>query len=93
MESGIKEILGQLIDGTIEELDGPIRDISARLTMAARRKRMDLVEASKDQLALIVLEKRLRVEQMGSDLVGRLLGMGVDALIGGAIGGLGSLRR
>jgi hypothetical protein len=93
MEEGLKSIVGNLIDGSIEDLDGPIRLIAQRLTMAARRKRMDLVEASKDQLALIVLEKRLRVEQMGSDLVGQLLGMGVDALIGGAIGGLGSLRR
>ena len=93
MESGIKEILNNLIDGSIEELDGPIRDISARLTMAARRKRMDLVEASKDQLALIVLEKRLRIEEEGSSIFESMLGMGINVLINGAIDGLGSVRR
>jgi hypothetical protein len=93
MENGVKGILGELIDGTIEDLDGPIREISARLALAARRGRKDLVDASKDQLAIIVLEKRLRIEGAGDGMFEQLLGMGIDALIGGAIGGLGSLRR
>jgi len=93
IDTGIKDILGQLIDGTIEDLDGPIRDISNRLAFAARRKRQDLVDASIDQLAIIALEKRLRIEGMGSNTMQVLLSMGVNALINGAIGGLGSVRR
>lgn len=93
MESGVKQLVGELIEDTIEDLDGPIREISARLAMAARRKRHDLVAASKDQLAIIVLEKRLRLEQEGSGLWETMLNMGIDLLVNGAIGGLGSLRR
>lgn len=92
MEQGVKDLLNQLIDGTIEELDGPIREISLRLTMAARKNRRDLVEACRDQLELIVLEKRLRLEFQGNGVVGTVLNMGLNALINGAIGALASKR-
>ena len=93
MESGVKQLVGDLIDGTIEDLDGPIHDIAMRLALAARRKRPELVAACKDQLAIIVLEKRLRLEQEGKGLWERMLDMGIDLLINGALGGLGSLRQ
>lgn len=92
MEQGVKDILNGLIDGTIEDLDGPIREISQRLTMAARRGRLDLVEMCRDQLELIVLEKRLRLEMQGSGVLGSVLTMGVNALVNGAIGALASRR-
>lgn len=92
MESGVKDILGSLIDGSIEELDGPIREISARLTMAARRGRMDLVQASRDQLEMLVLEKQLRVSMEGTGIMDTILSVGVNALINGAIGALASAR-
>lgn len=92
MEQGVKDILNSMIDGTIEDLDGPIREISARLTMAARRGRMDLVEMCRDQLELIVLEKRLRIEMEGTGVLDTILSVGVNALITGAIGALASRR-
>ncbi len=93
MEFGLKELLGQLIDGSIEDLDGPIRDIALRLSLAARRNRPDLVEMCKDQLELILLEKRLRLESSTEGMLGTLLGLGVNLLVNGAMGGLGSLRK
>lgn len=92
MEKGVKEIMGSLIDGSIEDLDGPIREISARLAMSARRNRPDLVEACRDQLQLLALEKQLRIQTEGTGLLDMMLNMGVNALINGAIGGLGSLK-
>jgi hypothetical protein len=92
MEGGVKELLNTLIDGTIEELDGPIRDISLRMTMAARKNRPDLVAMCRDQLELIVLEKRLRLEFQGDGVLGAVLNMGLNALINGAIGALASKR-
>jgi hypothetical protein len=92
MEQGLKDILNTLIDGTVEDLDGPIREISARLTMAARRNRPDLVEACKDQLQLVVLEKELRLRSEADGFLDTFLSMGINALISGAVGGLGSLR-
>jgi hypothetical protein len=92
MEQGVKDILNQLIDGTIEDLDGPIREISLRLTMAARKKRTDLVEMCRDQLELIVLEKRLRLEGQNDGVLGTILNVGINALVNGAIGALASRR-
>lgn len=93
MEEGVRQLVGELIDGTVEDLDGPIRQIALRLAMAARRKRPELVVACKDQLALIVLEKRLLLEQDAKGLWEKMLDMGIDLLVNGALGGLGSLRR
>jgi len=92
MESGLKDILDQLIDGTAENLDGPVREIASRLTLAARRNRMDLVDACKDQLALIVLEKELRLRSDADDFMDTLISVGINALINGAVGALASTR-
>jgi len=92
MESGIKDILDQMIDGTVEDLDGPVRDIASRLTLAARRGRMDLVAASKDQLALIVMEKELRLRSEADGFMDTIINVGINALINGALGALASAR-
>lgn len=89
---GLKDLLGELIDGSITDLDGPIREIAGRLALAAKRKRPDLVEACKDQLALIVLEKELRLKAGVGDLFEGILTIGINALVSGAIGGLGALK-
>ena len=93
LESGLKGLLNELIDGSIEDLDGPIRLIAERMAMAARRQRMDLVEMCKDQLALIVLEKELRLRSEADGWFETILGIGINALISGAIGGLGRARQ
>lgn len=92
LENGVRELLDEMIDGAITELDGPIRDAGAMLAIAARRGRQDLVAEVQDQLALIVLEKELRLRTGGAELFDKLLGMGLNALVNGAIGGLGALR-
>ena len=93
IESGLKSLLNEILDEGVSDLEGPIREISQRLTVAARRNRPDLVAMCKDQLALVVLERELQVRQgLGSFWEG-LLATGIDILISGAVGGLGSLRR
>jgi len=92
MESGVKEILAELIDGTVTDLDGPVREISARLTMAARRNRPDLVQMCKDQLLLIVLEKELTLRSTADGWLDTVLNVGINALINGAIGALASAK-
>jgi hypothetical protein len=92
LEGGLKDLLNELIDGSVEDLDGPIRLIAQRMAMAARRQRMDLVEMSKDQLQLIVLEKELRIRSEFDGFWQNLLNIGINALISGAIGGLGRAR-
>lgn len=92
LEGGLKELLGQLIDGSISSLDGPIRETAARLALAAKRQRADLVEECKDQLTLIILEKELRLKAGANDLWQSILGLGLNALVNGAIGGLSALK-
>ncbi len=94
MALGVTDIVTSLVDESIADLTGPVKEISARLALAVRRKgRKDLVEMCRDQLALIVLEKRLRVEGAGSDLlVNMVVNIGINALVNGAVGGLNSLK-
>lgn len=92
LSGGIKELLNELIDGSVKDLDGPIREIAGRLALAAKRKRPDLVEMCKDQLQLIVIEKELRLKAGASDIWETILSMGINALVNGAIGGLGALK-
>lgn len=92
LQEGVRDILDELIDGSIEELDGPIREAGQLLAIAARRGRQDLILEVQDQLAMIVLEKELSLRSGGFELLDRLLGIGIAALVNGAIGGLGALR-
>lgn len=92
LEAGLKSILNELIDDSITELDGPIRIISSRLAIAARRRRGDLVEECKDQLLLIVVEKEMKLRGVSFDVLGNLLSMGMNALVNGAIAGLGAIK-
>lgn len=92
LTGGLKELLGDMIDGSISDLDGPIRSIAARLALAATRKRYDLVDECKDQLLLIIMEKELRLKAGVGELWEQMLGMGLNALVNGAIGGLGALK-
>jgi hypothetical protein len=92
LEQGLKGLLGQLIDGTIEDLDGPIRAIALRMSLAATAGRPDLVEESRDQLALIVREKQLRLTLGGAGLFETMLSIGINALVNGAIAGLAGLK-
>jgi len=92
LERGLRGVLDELIDGTITELDGTVRLTAQRMVLAAKRGQYDLVEASKDQLAMLVIEKELRLKVEGFGLFERLLSMGINALISGAVAGLGGLK-
>lgn len=92
LEGGLRNLLGQLIDGTISDLDGPIRMAAARLQLAARRRHPELVEEVQDQLAMLILEKQLRLRGNSSDMLSLGLSIGLNALVDGAIAGLGGLK-
>jgi len=92
LEGGLRELLGELIDGSIRDLDGPIREGAKRMALAAKKKRPDLVDEVKDQLALLVIEKQLRLRVDAGNVFEGILGLGINALVNGAIGGLGSLK-
>lgn len=92
LEGGLKTLLGQLIEGTISDLDGPIRETSMRLAVAAKRKRQDLVDASKDQLALLLMENEHRLRAEAGGFLDFALTAGLQLLFDGAVAGLSGLR-
>ena len=57
MEQGVKDLLNHIIDGTVTDLDGPVRETSQLLTLAARRNRPDLVTEAQEQLMLILVRR------------------------------------
>lgn len=91
-EAGIKDILNSAIDGAITELDGPVREASNLLMLATRHGDMGMVAEAQDQLYVIALNKGLRLKQGGMGLFETILGVGMNALVNGAIGGIASLK-
>ena len=91
LEQGIKEMFNGLIDDTIADIDGPIREASVQMATAAQLGRYDLVDAVRDQMHLLVLEKKLKA-YLDVDLVGIMIQMGTKALFDGAIAGLAGMK-
>lgn len=83
--------IGSLVDGGIEALDGPIREAANRLTVATRRKRMDLVEEARDTLTLAMLEQKIRAKEGMSGVLDIFLNGGINLLVNGAIAALGAI--
>lgn len=92
LEGGLRDYVQSLIDGTVQELDGPIRQTAGLMAQAAAQGRMDLVEMARDQLALIMVEKKVRAKGALGHVMDRLLLQGMNLLVNGAIAGLSSVR-
>jgi len=93
-EASIRGQLEQLLEGGAAAIDGPIRDASNRLAVAARRGRKDLAAEAADQIALAIREQGLRARAaapMGA--LDAFLTGGVNMLLDGALAGLGSILK
>lgn len=84
----LQDILGDIA----EDLDTTIRQISARMAIAARRKRPDLVEACKDQLLMAVETRRATIEENLVPRLDNLLIYGIDFLFNGALGAFSTIK-
>jgi hypothetical protein len=92
LEEGAKTIMFEMIDGTIEELDGDIRLGAQLLLAAAKRRDMDKVVEVRDALALIAIEKGLKMQYAAEGLAERVLELALGALVDGAIAGLSGVK-
>lgn len=92
LEGGLKGLVSRLIEGTIDDLDGPIRETSMRLAVAAKRGRQDLVDASKDQLSLLMMENEHRLRAEAGGFMDFALTAGIQLLFDGAVAGLAGLK-
>lgn len=96
VEAALRAELSRLLGGTVDQVDGPIREASNRLVVAARRGRRDLADEARDQLAIALEERKLAArEGMESTLnivLQRGIGLLFDGLTAGLLG-LGAVRR
>ena len=88
-------LIGQfntILEDGIGDLEGPVRQISVNMAAAARRADQGLMDACRDQLALLVDENEIRAKASSGAVVDFLVERGVTLLVNGAIGGLAGLR-
>jgi len=91
VEAALRAELARLLDGTVDAVDGPIRDAANRLVIAARRGRRDLADEARDQLALALEERRLKAREGLQSTLSVVLGRGVGLLFDGLAAGLAGL--
>lgn len=89
-------LLGQfsvILDGGIDALRGPIQEISSRLALAATRGDQELMDACKDQIALVAKEQALNVRSgVPEGTLNFVITQGITMLTQGAAAGLNSVR-
>jgi hypothetical protein len=93
VEAALKAELARLLDGTIDSVDGPIREAANRLVVAARRGRRDLADEARDQLALALEERRLAARVGFESTLNVVLQRGIGLLFDGLTAGLASVGR
>jgi len=94
IEGALRDQLGGLIEGSIDDLEGPIRDAANRMVVAIRRgpTAQPLVDEIRDELALRMLEKEIHAKKAVGNVMDVVLGVGLNLLFKGAIGGLSAVK-
>lgn len=94
VEAALRQELSGLIDGSIDDLNGPVRDAANRLVVAVRRGPAGekLVAEIRDELALRLLEKQIKAKQSLNGVFDVVLGVGMNLLFKGALGGLAAVK-
>ena len=91
IEAALKAELARLLDGTVDQVDGPIREAANRLVVAARRGRRDLADECRDQLALALEERKLAARSGFESTLNVILQRGIGLLFDGLVAGLAGL--
>jgi hypothetical protein len=88
VEAALKAELSRLLDGTVDQVDGPIREAANRIVVAARRGRRDLADEARDQLALALEERKLAARAGMDSTLNIVLSRGLGLLFDGVVAGL-----
>ena len=92
VEAALRAELSRLLAGTVDAVDGPIRDAANRLIVAARRGRRDLADECRDQLALELEARRVEAREGMESALNVVLQRGIGLLFDGLVAGLTGLR-
>ena len=88
VEAALKAELARLLQGTVDQVDGPIRDAANRIVVAARRGNRALVEEARDQLALALEERKMAARFGLQSTLDVILQRGIGLLFDGVVAGL-----
>lgn len=91
LESTLKTQLAGVLTGSIDDLNGPIRDAANRLTVAVRRGEPGLIAEIKDQLGIEMVRKGITVKGAGNGVLDAVLTVGLGMLFQGATAGMQSV--
>ncbi len=94
LETALKSEISKLVGGSIEDLEGPVRDAANRLVVAIRRgpTGAELVAEIQDELMLRMAEKKIAAKVAYSGVFDIVLGTGMNLLFSGAIAGLAAVK-
>lgn len=92
VEDALRAELARLLEGTVDQIDGPIRDAANRIVVAARRGRRDLADEARDQLALAIEERKLAARVGFESTLGIIMQRGIGLLFDGVVAGLTGLK-
>jgi len=84
--------LSRYIDGTVDQLNGPIQQMANHMLVAARRGRMDLVDECRDQLIVAMEERKLAAREGMASVLDLVLTRGINLLFSGLVAGLAGLK-
>lgn len=93
VEAALQAELSRLLNGTVDAIDGPIREAANRLVVAARRGRRDLADEARDQLALAIEERKLAARVGFESTLNVILQRGIGLLFDGLTAGLAGIVR
>lgn len=93
VEAALRAELSRVLNGTVDAIDGPIRDAANRLVVAARRGRRDLADEARDQLALELETRRLAARAGMESTLNVILQRGIGLLFDGLTAGLAGIVR
>lgn len=92
IEAALRAELARLLDGTVDQIDGPIREASNRLVIAARRGDRALADECRDQLELELLAAKLSARAGLGSTLAVVLQRGLGLLFDGLVAGLTGVR-
>lgn len=93
VEAALRAELSRLLEGTVDQVDGPIREAANRLVVAARRGRRDLADEARDQLALELEVRKMSARAGFQSTLDLVLQRGIGLLFDGLTAGLAGIAR
>lgn len=94
VEEALKGQVNSLVDGSIGNINGPMREAANRMTVAIRSGPTGekLIPEIRDQLELSLRIEEIRLKAAAQGSLNMILGIGLNLLFQGVTAGLGAIK-